>query len=98
MIKQYVKKPPDYYYESKLCKSLSGADIPLLTITSRLNSDPDEFHLVKLKEFEDKDSLTSMPLYKNKKYVIITGRVHPGESNSSWMMQGFIKCLMGPSL
>jgi hypothetical protein len=51
-----------------------------------------------MEEFEDQDSKVSMPMYKKKKYVVITGRVHPGESNSSWMMQGFIRYLMGNSL
>lgn len=41
--------------------------------------------------------MVTIPLYKKKKYIIITGRVHPGESNSSYMMQGFIKYLMGNS-
>jgi len=27
---------------------------------------------------------------KDRKVVIISGRVHPGESNGSWMMHGFI--------
>lgn len=31
---------------------------------------------------------------KKKKVVIITGRVHPGESNSSWIVHGMIKFLM----
>ena len=43
----------DYLKESVLCKSLSGADVPLLTITSRLNCDPEEYNLVKMEEFED---------------------------------------------
>ena len=30
----------DYLKEGVLCKSLSGADLPILTISSRLNSDP----------------------------------------------------------
>ena len=51
-----------------------------------------------MQDFEDRDSKVSMPLYHRKKYVIITARVHPGESNSSWMMQGFIKCIIGNSL
>lgn len=38
-----------------------------------------------------------MPMYQNKKYVIVTARVHPGESNSSYMMQGLIKYLLGDS-
>lgn len=88
----------DYFAESVLSKTLSGADIPLLTITSRLTSDPEEYNLIKMEEFEDHDSKVSMPMYKRKKYVVVTGRVHPGESNSSWVMQGFIKSLMGSSL
>ena len=91
-------KKNDYFSESVLSKSLSGADVPLLTITSRLTSDPGEYNLIKMEEFEDQDSKVSMPMYKRKKYVVVTGRVHPGESNSSWVMQGFIKCLMGSSL
>lgn len=72
--------------------------MPLLTITSRLTSDPKEYNLIKMEEFEDQDSKVSLPMYKKKKYVILTGRVHPGESNGSWMMQGFIKYLLGNSL
>ena len=28
-----------------------------------------------------------------RKAIILTARVHPGESNASWMMQGVIECL-----
>lgn len=31
----------DYLKEQVLCQSLGGVDVPLLTITSRLTSDPD---------------------------------------------------------
>ncbi len=31
-----------------------------------------------------------MPFFAEKKHIILTGRVHPGESNSSFMMEGFI--------
>lgn len=33
-----------------------------------------------------------------RKGVVISARVHPGECNASWMMQGFIDYLTGPSL
>ena len=33
-------KECDYYEEGILCKTLSGVEVPLLTITSRVKSDP----------------------------------------------------------
>ena len=87
----------EIFRESVLCKSLSGVDVPLVTISSRLKSDPKGYNQIKLSEFEDDDSKLSLPMYKKKKYAIIGARVHPGESNSSYMMQGFIKYLLGDS-
>lgn len=69
----------------------------MLTITSRLLSDPEDFNLVKLEEFQDSYSRVSLPFYRKKKYVILDARVHPGESNSSYMMQGFLKYITGDS-
>ena len=48
--------------KSILCESLSGIEIPVLTITDKnQNSD--------------------------KNVIVISARIHPGESNSSWIMQ-----------
>ena len=33
------------------------------------------------------------PLNK-RKIIVITSRIHPGESNSSWMMEGFLRQLL----
>ena len=30
-----------------------------------------------------------------RKSIILTSRVHPGETNASWMMNGVIDCLVG---
>jgi murein tripeptide amidase MpaA len=35
---------------------------------------------------------------KKRKGVVISSRVHPGETNSSFMMKGIIDYLLGPSL
>jgi hypothetical protein len=35
--------------------------------------------------------------HKRKKAVVITARVHPGEANSSYIMEGIIKFLVGNS-
>lgn len=32
-----------------------------------------------------------------KRAVVLSSRVHPGESNASWMMKGFLDYLTGPS-
>lgn len=47
--------------EQKMCSSLSGLDLPLLTVTDYTDN------------CKNNDKLLA----------IITGRVHPGESNSS---------------
>lgn len=52
---------------------MSGADLPLLTIT----------------DFDDLS--TSV---ENRKAIIISARVHPGESNGSWMMHGLLYYLI----
>ena len=35
--------------------------------------------------------------FQNRKAIVVTARVHPGESNASWMMKGFIDYLLGNS-
>ena len=39
---------------------------------------------------------TGKPL-RNRKYIVLTARVHPGETNSSFKMHGCIKFLIGDS-
>ena len=56
-----------------MCYSLSGVEVPLLTIT----------------DFNDLE----IPLHERDIFAL-SARVHPGESNSSWMMEGFLKDLI----
>jgi hypothetical protein len=52
-----------------LCKSLSGVDVPLL-------------------------SISEFPILMPRRHVVITCRVHPGETHSSWMLEGLLKYLV----
>eukprot|EP00347_Sterkiella_histriomuscorum_P022850 403336918 len=76
----------DCLKEDILCKSLGGVDVPLLTISSRIGNEPNSYHIINLNEFDSPYSRISLPYYKRKKIIMITARVHPGESNSSYMM------------
>jgi hypothetical protein len=53
-----------------------------------------ECPLLTITSFDKRDASTM----KQRKGVVVTARVHPGESNASWMMKGVIDYLTGPSL
>ena len=55
--------------QEKLCNTISGLEVPMLTITD--SSNPSQ-----------------------KKNVIISARVHPGETVSSFIMEGFLKFIV----
>lgn len=54
-----------------LGRSLSGVEIPQVTITDQSESN------------------------KRKKTIVMCGRMHPGETNASWVIHGFIRFLVG---
>ncbi|XP_046889600.1 cytosolic carboxypeptidase 2 [Hypomesus transpacificus] len=76
---------------------------------SRLTSDPDTAACCKLRVLCR--SLAGNPVHvltvtapggsweerRARQAVVLTARVHPGETNASWMMQGFLDFLLGPS-
>lgn len=38
-----------------------------------------------------------MYLFQNKRTIVVSARVHPGETNGSWMMKGMIDFLVSDS-
>jgi hypothetical protein len=48
-----------------------------------------EVPLLTITDFEDKE----IPVNK-RKIIVVSARVHPGESNGSWMMEGYLKFLL----
>ncbi|KAJ8285431.1 hypothetical protein GJAV_G00026720 [Gymnothorax javanicus] len=70
-----------YLQRDVLCDTLGGNGCPVLTITAMPESPAPE-HVCHL---------------RNRPYVFLTARVHPGETNASWVMKGTLEFLMSGS-
>nr|XP_009679874.1 PREDICTED: cytosolic carboxypeptidase 4 [Struthio camelus australis] len=67
-----------YWRQQTLCQTLGGNPCPLLTITA-------------MPESKKRDDLEQ---FYNRPYVFLMARVHPGESNASWVMKGTLEFLL----
>ena len=74
-----------------LCSSLAGVDVPYLIVTSRVHEEG--YKLIDKSEH----AANYHPVLPMKKTVVLTGRVHPGEANASYMMEGFIRFITSPT-
>ncbi|KAK6629601.1 hypothetical protein RUM43_003418 [Polyplax serrata] len=81
-----------YYHRETICYSLENRKIDLLTISSHHNITAErETRLQKL--FPDES--TPRPFkFQDKKVIFISARVHPGETPSSFVMNGIINLLI----
>ncbi|KAG7481117.1 hypothetical protein MATL_G00063400 [Megalops atlanticus] len=73
--------PQVYFRQQVLCDTLGGNSCPLLTITAMPESSSND-HICQ---------------FRNRPYVFLTARVHPGETNASWVMKGTLEFLMSCS-
>ncbi|CAI2364203.1 unnamed protein product [Moneuplotes crassus] len=81
-----------YFERSSLCRSIGGNCVHLIKIhdpkdTPYKNENSNS-------NVKDDNNIFREKLEKEKKIVIITARIHPGESMSSWVMEGLIKFLV----
>ncbi|KAA0713684.1 Cytosolic carboxypeptidase 1 [Triplophysa tibetana] len=83
-LKMHLRKLSDlrtaqiYYREDELCQTLGGNSCPLLTITA-------------MPESSSNDHISQ---FRSRPVVFLSARVHPGETNASWVMKGTLEFLM----
>ncbi|XP_008946439.1 PREDICTED: cytosolic carboxypeptidase 4-like, partial [Merops nubicus] len=78
MLEQNRNPKKVYWRQQTLCQTLGGNQCPLLTITA-------------MPESKKRDDLEQ---FCNRPYVFLMARVHPGESNASWVMKGTLEFLV----
>lgn len=66
--------------------------MPLLTVTSRVNQDNLQ-DIIQEDLIKGEVYLKYNPAYK--RIIVVMARVHPGESNSSFVMEGFLRFITG---
>ncbi|CAF3989111.1 unnamed protein product [Rotaria magnacalcarata] len=72
----------EYCKQKVLCRTLAGNFVYMLTITSPTSNPL---------------NMCTSPEQQVKKGVVVTARVHPGETNASWMMKGLLDFLLNDS-
>ncbi|XP_078106974.1 cytosolic carboxypeptidase 1 isoform X3 [Sander vitreus] len=76
-----LRTPQIYLRQDILCKTLGGNSCPLLTITAMPESNSND-HICQ---------------FRNRPLIFLSARVHPGETNASWVMKGTLEFLMSTS-
>ncbi|CAH8850601.1 unnamed protein product [Trichobilharzia szidati] len=78
--------------QTTLCYTLANNPVPLLTITEPCNNN--EQYTGNKTESTVQSQSTDDQSVNKKRCVVITARVHPGETQGSWMMKGLIEFLI----
>ena len=87
-----------YFHRELVTKSLENRRLDLVTITGMNNIIRDkEPLLTNLFPEHDSDGSKRCHKFTNKKTVFLSARVHPGETCSSYVINGFIKFLLNSS-
>ncbi|RVE68132.1 hypothetical protein OJAV_G00088690 [Oryzias javanicus] len=76
-----LRTPQIYLRQDVLCETLGGNHCPLVTITAMPES----------------KSSNHIYQFRNRPLIFLSARVHPGETNASWVMKGTLEFLMGTS-
>ncbi|CAK6980514.1 cytosolic carboxypeptidase 4, partial [Scomber scombrus] len=77
LLQKSVDPTKVFFRQQILCRTLAGNSCPVVTITACPAS----------RAWKDLHQL------RNRACIVLTGRVHPGESNASWVMKGTLEFL-----
>ena len=92
-----------YMKISALGHTVAGHEIPFITITAPINDiDEDEDNFTYFDNTDDEDNGESMTAIPNiplcdRRVIVLSSRVHPGETNASWIMHGLLDYLTSQS-
>ena len=95
-IRNILKSPKQCVREERLCFSLSGLPVPVLTVTSQVYKVGESGAPVEIDRSEFPEDC-ERPVHRFKKYIIVCARVHPGETSASFIMHGFLDFITGAS-
>jgi cytosolic carboxypeptidase protein 2/3 len=84
----------DRVFKDVLCKSESGVELPCLHITNFSFEEEKEHSAVKNLILSKKKRQEYIVPHKQRPIIVLTARVHPGETCSSHMMHGMIDFLL----
>jgi cytosolic carboxypeptidase protein 5 len=91
MLKETCTNKSIYYHEENLIYSLEKRECEILTISSFTGIQQETEKTIPLLYPDSKQRSRS---FIGKKYMLLTSRVHPGETQGSFMMNGFLKFLV----
>jgi len=91
---------------SSLGQTLNGHEIPFITITAQVNDEMEEeeenYEYTDYNNSfdtnenpDDDESLSGIPNIPicDRRVIVLSSRVHPGETNASWIMHGLLEYL-----
>ena len=91
---RYLRRLPACARVDTLCKTFGGRICPMVTITDDLGAVPSSSE--ERRALFRPRSGWALP-HSSKKFVVLTARVHAGETNSSHVMEGVLEFLTGDS-
>ncbi|RNF04484.1 putative zinc carboxypeptidase [Trypanosoma rangeli] len=78
----------------QLCTTPGGLPVPIITVTASTSGDGDA-EGSREKNLCNSCGVAALTEIENRPVCIVTSRVHPGESNASWMLRGLLTFLLG---